>query len=436
MEWYAILVVIVGLMLALFTTGMRVAFAFLAVNIIGMVWFLGGQKGLSLLTNSMYDSVAFISLTPLPLYLMMAEILFQSGAVKAGLDALDNLVGKVKARLNILLLLSGTLFGAISGVGMGTVALLGRSLLPEMIRRGYDRKLSMGCLMSTGVLDALVPPSTIAVVVGSLAGVSVAKMLIGGIIPGIILCSMYMAYILIAVHLKPSLAPPTVTRKVGLSEKIKSGARLAPLGVVVFMVLGTMQLGVATPSEAAALGIVGSLLILPLYRANPFKSLKNALMPTLTTTAMLLLIMASAKAFSQILSITGASQGLTEWAVSGNFSPMTVFFMMQAVAFFLGTFLDATANMMICIPVFLPVVTALNFDPVWFWLVYLVNIVVGEITPPYGMYLFTAKSVSPETPMHEVFIASIPFCLIAVALVFLMIFFPSLATWLPGLAGG
>lgn len=436
MEWYVILIVIIALMLALFTTGMEVAIAFLGVNIIGMFWFLGGEKGLLLLTNSMYDSVAYINLTPLPLYLMMAEILFQSGAVNVGLNALDNLVGKVAARLNIMLLISGTLFGALSGVGMGTIALLGRSLLPEMIKRGYDRRLSMGCLMSTGVLDALIPPSTIAVVVGSLAGVSVAKMLIGGIIPGVLLCTLFIAYILIMVKLNPKLAPPPVTRKIRASEKLVSLGKLAPLGVVVFMVLGTMQMGIATPSEAAALGILGSMVILPLYKANPFKSVKNALMPTLQTTAMLLLIIASAKAFSQILSITGASQGLTEWAVSGAHSPMTLFFLMQGVAFFLGTFLDATANMMICIPVFLPVVTALQFDPVWFWMVYLVNIVVGEITPPYGLYLFTAKSVSPETPMHEVFLASIPFCLLSVALVLLMVFFPPLATWLPGLAGG
>lgn len=436
MEWYFILIIIIGLLLAFFTAGVYIAFAFLAVDIIGMVWFLGGQKGLLLLTNSMYDSVAFIMLTPLPLYLMMAEILFQSGVVNVGLDSLDNLIGKVRARLNILALITGTLFGAISGVGMGTIAMLGRSLLPEMLKRGYDRKLSIGCITSSGVLDALIPPSTLAVLVGTLAGQSVAKMLIGGIVPGVILTIFFIGYIVILVRIKPALAPPAVTRDIKITERAMSLLRLAPMGFVIFMVLGTMQLGVATPSEAAALGIIGSIAIIPLYRFNPFKAVRNALMPTLETTAMLLLIIAASKAFSQILSITGATQGLAQWAIAGDLSRMTIFWLMQVVVFFLGMFIDSVAIMMICIPVFLPVVNALQFEPVWFWLIFLMNIVTGGLSPPFGMYLFTAKSVSPDTTMSDIYISSIPFLFLTITLVVLMVFVPPVVTWLPNLTRG
>jgi tripartite ATP-independent transporter DctM subunit len=435
-EWYWILTIIIVLLLAFFVSGMYVAIAFLAVDIIGLIWFVGGEKGLHLLTTSMYDSVANYNMTPLPLYLLMAEILFESGVVGICLDAIDNLIGKVKARLNIVVIVAGAVFGAISGVGMGTTAMLGRTLAPEMQKRGYDLRLGIGCIMGAGVLTALIPPSSLAVLVGSLAGVSVAKMLVGGLIPGIVLTIIYIAYVIIAVQIKPTLAPPPVTKNISLSKRAISFGYLIPLVVIVFLVLGTMQLGIATPTEAAALGVLGSIIIIPIYKLNPFTSFKKAIMPTFETTVMLLIIFAGSKAFSQILSITGSTSGLAHLATGADVSPIVLFFLMQLVVFFLGMFIDQSSIMMICIPIFIPVVNALQFDPLLFWLVFLVNIITGAITPPFGMLLFTAKSVIPQASMRDIYMAGIPFAIISVIFMVIMVAYPPMSTWLPNVMRG
>jgi tripartite ATP-independent transporter DctM subunit len=435
-EWYWILTIIIVLLLAFFVSGMYVAIAFLAVDIIGLIWFVGGEKGLHLLTTSMYDSVANYNMTPLPLYLLMAEILFESGVVGICLDAIDNLIGKVKARLNIVVIVAGAVFGAISGVGMGTTAMLGRTLAPEMQKRGYDLRLGSGCIMGAGVLTALIPPSSLAVLVGSLAGVSVAKMLVGGLIPGIVLTIIYIAYVIIAVQIKPTLAPPPVTKNISLSKRAISFGYLIPLVVIVFLVLGTMQLGIATPTEAAALGVLGSIIIIPIYKLNPFTSFKKAIMPTFETTVMLLIIFAGSKAFSQILSITGSTSGLAHLATGADVSPIVLFFLMQLVVFFLGMFIDQSSIMMICIPIFIPVVNALQFDPLLFWLVFLVNIITGAITPPFGMLLFTAKSVIPQASMRDIYMAGIPFAIISVIFMVIMVAYPPMSTWLPNVMRG
>lgn len=429
MEWWLILIIAFGALILFFCTGLPIAISFLVLDVIGLLW-LFGTKGLFVLTTSIFESVANYTLSPIPLFILLGEILFQSHAVDVCFNALDKWVGSIRARLHIVTLVFSVLFGAISGAAMAVCAILGTLVLPEMVKRGYDRKLSCGVIMAGSCLDPLIPPSVLAVLVASLANVSVAKLLISGIGPGLLLGAIFMAYVIALMALRPSLTPSYAATS-SLSEKVISLARLLPFLVIIFLVLGLMLLGIATPTESAATGVIGAVLVSAFYGHLSIKVVRASLSNTLRISSMILLILASSRAYSQILAMSGGASGLVGVVSGLQWHPMLMLAIMQGIPLILGCFLDQYSIMMITIPIYLPLVEVLRFDPLWFWCLFLINMTVGGITPPFGFMLFALKSTTKEIPMEEIYRAAVPFVILVILGVLLLVFFPQIAVWMP-----
>jgi tripartite ATP-independent transporter DctM subunit len=429
MEWWMFIIIFFGLLIFIFLLGIPIAFGFLVLDIIGL-YLLIGAKGIKLIIPSIFDSVANFTLSPILMFILLGEIFYQSRAVDIAFLAIDKWVGGIRARLHIVTLLFATIFGAISGSGLAMAAMMGTTILPEMEKRGYDHKLSLGVVMGGALLDPLIPPSLLAVMVGSLANVSVAKILVSGLGPGFLLAIFFIIYVLVAVKINPKLAPVYLS-STSLGEKIWSLIRLLPFGLIIFLVLGLMMLGIATPTESAATGVIGALILALCLGKLTFQTLKGALWSTVKISGVILLIIAGSKGFSQILALSGATHGMVKFITNVELHPYMVFIMLQIIPLILGCFIDAVASMMILIPIFLPILDLVKFDPLWFWCLFLININLGGITPPFGMVLYTLKATTPKTPLEEIYRAAIPFIIINLLGMLAVIIFPEIAVWLP-----
>jgi len=429
-EWYSFLGFSLTILVVLFCMGMPIAIAFFAVNIISLL-VLMGPASLLLLTTSMLASTSSFSLAAIPLFILLGDILHQSKAVEIMFDAVDKWVGGVRARLHIVTVIVATIFGALSGAAIGTVATMGTTIFPEMNRRGYDKMLSAGAICAGASLAPIIPPSILAIVVATLANVSVAKLLISGIIPGVILAGIFVIYILIRVRLTPALAPTYDVSKIDFLQKVWALLRFLPFSAIIFLVLGLIMLGIATPTESAATGVIGALLVAALYRRLTFTAIKNSVFSTMKISGMILIIMASAQAFSQVIALSGAAKGLIELINYISVPQMVMFAIMNIIVLFLCCFMDQVSLMMILIPIYIPIIQLFGFDPIWFWLIILINITVGGISPPFGYVLFSFKGTTTELTLQETYRAIIPFVLLFVIGMLLVTLFPPLATWLP-----
>jgi tripartite ATP-independent transporter DctM subunit len=317
---------------------------------------------------------------------------------------------------------------------MGTTAMLGSLLLPEMEERGYDKTIAIGSCMS-GALAMIIPPSALAVILGSLMEISIGKLLISGLLPGLLMAAMYASYIVTRCMLQPSIAPDYSPRRVSWSEKIRAFAKhVLPFGLIVFVVTGLIFAGLATPTESAGMGVVTTAFVTALYKKLNWSILKKSVDSTLRITVMMFMILTGSTAFSQLLAFTGASKGLVELVVSFPLPDILIVAVMQGLMIFLGTFMEPVSIMMITFPVYMPIVKALAFDPVWFGLLSLINMEIGMKTPPFGLCLFVMKGVvSAKTTMLDIYRSVAPFVLIDLAAMIVILLFPSIATVLPNL---
>lgn len=431
-EWYVILVLIVGSFLVLLAAGLPVFLAFTIVDVVGIYFLWGGGHGLEQFIRSIFSSISSFVLLPVPLFVLMGELLFHSGVFIRALDSLDKWMGRIPGRLCLLSVGGGTLFSTLSGSSMGTSAMLGSLLLPEMEKRGYDKTIAIGSCMS-GALAMIIPPSALAVVLGSLMQVSIGKMLLAGVVPGLLLAFMYVAYIVLRCKLQPNLAPDYVPIAVSWSEKFKSLAtHVLPFGVIIFVVTGLIFAGLATPTESAAMGVMTTAAVVAVYGKLKWGVMRRSLDSTLRITVMMLMILTGSTAFSQILAFTGASRGLVELVVSFPFPHLAIIAVMQMLMIILGTFMEPVSIMMVTFPIFTPIVKTLGFDPIWFGLLTLINMEIGMKTPPLGLCLFVMKGVVPEkTTMLDIYRSVVPFVLIDMTAMVLILFFPTIATVLP-----
>jgi len=329
---------------------------------------------------------------------------------------------------------SGTVLGALTAVNLSSVAMLGATMTPEMERRGYKKPMSMGPILGSGALANLIPPSGLGVILAFMAQISIGKVLMAIIFPGLLLASLYVTYVIIRCRFQPSIAPPYEPLPIPLLAKVIDTVRyLFPTVIVVFLVVGVIFLGIATPSEASATGVFGCFILTALYRRLNWEVLKKALIATLKVTGMVLMILVGALAFSQILSFSGATKGMVALAISFAEFPMLVFVAMQVLIVILGCFMEPVAMMMVAVPIFMPIIYAFGFNPVWFAVVYLLNTELGCISPPFGMSLFVMKGVAPPgTTMGDIYRAGLPFIgVIAIAMALIMAF-PEIALFLPG----
>lgn len=431
MEWWAYLAVILGLLTVLFLSGLPIAFSFALFNLIGILLWMGGSENFSLLAVSAFASVVSFPLIALPLFILMGELLFQSGVVAIVLDSVGKWLVGLRGNLSLVAVTAGTLFGTMSGSAVSGVAVLGSTLAPEMRKRGYSKELALGPILGSGCLAMIIPPSVLAVLLGSLGQIPVGDLLIAGVIPGVLLALCYAVYIVVRVRMNPALAPVVDERRYSAGEKLRALGRMAPILVITLLIWGVLLLGIATPSEAAAIGVFGSLLVMALYRRLTWRAVVRSLLDTVKISGMILLIIVGAAAFTQILAFTGTTSKIVSFASQSGFAPMLVLVGMMMTMIVLGSFLDELALLMISIPIYMPVATALQFDPVWFGLLMLLTLEIATISPPYGLALFVLKGVVPDASMGDVWKASIPYMAISTAVLALIIAVPAIATWLP-----
>ena len=435
MEWWLILLVIFCCMVFLFLLGVPVAFAFLLINIVGFYIFGGGEAGVRQLILSLYAAVTKFTILPLPLFILMGEVMFQSGIARNMMDALDKWLGRLPGRLSLLAVVGGSLFGTLSGSSMAGAAMLGSVLVPEMEKRGYKSEMSIGPILGSGGLAIMIPPSILGVLLAAVGLFSVGDFLIAIIIPGLLMALCYGSYIILRSLIQPHLAPTYNVAHVSLNEKLSLTLKyILPLGAIVFLVVGLIFLGVATPSESAALGAVGCFVLAFIYRGFKWEIVKKSLTQTISISAMMLMIFCGSGAFSQILALIGATQGLVEMAANLPLPPYYVLIAMLIVLLVMGTFMESMTIIMITLPIYMPIIKALGFSPLWFGAIMLLSLEMGITTPPFGLVLFVVKGVAPKyVTMMDVYKAGIPFLLCDLMVIILLLVFPALALWLPGL---
>jgi tripartite ATP-independent transporter DctM subunit len=397
---------------------------------------MGGANGIVQVINNGFGAMTQFPLVPIPMFLLMGELYYHTGLASRMFSAIDKLMGNVPGRLAYVTVVGGTGFAALSGSSMGSTALLGSLMVPEMMRRGYSKYLSMGPIMGTGGLAVIIPPSALAVLLATLGQIDVGALLIAGVVPGVLLAVMYAALIFVWTTLDPSAAPSYAVAPVSLAEKLKLVAvDVLPMFLVIVVCIGAMISGWATPTEAAAIGCVGVIVLAVCYRCLGWQALRRALDGALRVTVMAFLIIFGSATFSQILAFTGASSGLIRWATEFQLTPLAMLLVMLGVILFLGCFMDQLSMMLLTAPIFFPLAKTLSFDPIWFGLIMLLGLEIGYTTPPFGLLLFVLKGVSPPgTTMRDIYLAGMPFIACVLLLIAVIIVFPPLATWLPALS--
>lgn len=435
MEWFEALALLVGTIMVLMALGMPVALAFLAANIIGAWVFMGGERGIGQLLNNGLGSLTKFALVPIPLFLLMGEIFFHTGLGGRMFNAIDRLLGRLPGRLSYVTVLGGTAFSTLSGSSMGSTALLGSLMVPEMSCRGYKSHMSIGPILGTGGLAIIIPPSALAVLLATLAQIDVAALLIAGVIPGLILASLYIATIWIQTKIDPSAAPAYDVEPMSLAQKLGLLMReVVPMVGVMVVIIALMINGFVTPSEAAAFGALGVLILAAAFRCLTWEAMRKSVTGALRVTLMAYLIVFGSATFSQLLAFSGASRGLVNWATSFELAPLAMLLVMFGVLLLLGMFMEQISMMLLTVPIFFPLAQTLGFDLVWFGLIMLLALEISFTTPPFGLLLFVMKGVSPPgTTMRDIYTSAFPFIGCSLLLVALLIVFPKIALWLPGL---
>ncbi len=437
MDWGTTLILSIAVLLVLFATGMPVFIAFLVVNAVG-VFLLMGTTGFGMFANSFYNTVTQDSLLAIPLFILMGEILFRSNAVEILINSIDKMVGNVKGRQYVLVTSLATVFGALSGSATAVSAMLGRSVMPVMLSRGYDRRLSVSAILGGASLAPIIPPSLLVVMIGSMVDTSIAKLLIAGILPGLLLAAMMIGYTYYRINRNPKLEPEcseaAQTRATG-KEFWMALVRTLPFLIVIFSVMGLILLGVATPNESAATGVVGSLIAAAIFRKLNVKMIYESLLGTCSVSTMIMIIIASSMLFGQLLSFTGATSGLVTVATEMKLPALATFFVLMLIPFILCMFIDLFAVMLVAIPIYDPLLTVYSFDPIWFWTLFLINMTLGSLSPPFGYTIFALKGAYPELAMDDVYAGAWPMVYLFLIGMAIMYIFPSIVTFLPNLLG-
>ncbi len=434
MDWFLIFIIILSSLIGLFFIGVPVAFAFLFINIL-FSYIFWGEVGLTQLILSIFRSITSFSLLPVPLFLLMGEIMFLFGIAQNMMEAIEKWIGRIPGRLSLLAVGGGVLFATLSGSAMAGCAMLGQTILPEMEKRGYKYQVTLGPIMGCGTLAAMIPPSALGVLLASLAQISVGDFLLSIIFPGLLMATLFAVYIIFLCIINPSLAPDYEIEKVSFRVKIILTAKyILPLGLVIFSVIGLIIFGIATPTESAASGALICFILAFIYKGIKPDMVKKAIISSVRITVMMFMILSGATAFSQLLAYTGASSNLVNIATGLPFSPIIIVIIMQLILILLGTFMEPLSILMVALPIYMPILKKLGFDPLVFCSILLINMEMATISPPDGLVLYTMKAVAPHYSMGEIYKASIPFLIIDIIAMALIMIFPQIALFLPSIA--
>ncbi len=433
MGWEITFLILIGGLLFLLMSGIPVFVAFLLIDIIGIIFFMGGFPGLSSLVRSIIDSIGIFTLAPVPLFIIMGEIIFVSGMASKAIEVVERILKRLPGRLSMVAIGAGALFDCLTGSALGTCAMFGSLLVPEMDKRNYSKYMTMGPIMAGSALAVVIPPSTLAIILAAQAGISVGKLLIAGFFPGIILSFLFAIYVAIACLIKPNWAPIGQKKEKYDSNLIKDIVKyLFPLTFIILAVLGGIFSGLATPTESSALGATASFFLAGVSKRLSKEAVITAAKRCLRISTMIFMIVAGSVAFSQLLAFTGITRGIVEIASNLPISPKLIVAVILFILILMGTMIEQISMIMIGVPIFMPIVQSLHFDPIWFGLLMLLSITVGLITPPFGLLLFIMKGVTPaKNTMTDVYASAFPFVLITIFGIFLIYLFPYIAIWLP-----
>lgn len=446
MEWYHAGLILLGCVVGGMIMGFPVAFTFLLTNIIGTCVFVirdyssvsaflsESMQKLPQIVDNAPQLITSFTLSPIPMFILMGSLFFHTGIAIRVFDALDKLLGRIPGRLCFLTVAGGSLFSTLTGSTMANTAMLGSLLVPEMQRRGYSKRMSMGPILGTGGLAMIIPPSSLGVLLASIAGVDVGALLIAGLLPGFVLAGLYTAMIALQLVIDPSSAPSYDVEPTSFKEKMRQiVVNILPMGLVVFLVIGFIVLGWATPSESASFGVVGVFILAICFRALTFNAVTKSLVGSIRVVGMVFFILMNSTVFSQLLSLSGASRGLVQWATAFDVPPLAILSVMFLVLIMLGMFMDPVSMMLITVPIFYPIATMLGYDPVWFSLIVLIALEMSATTPPFGLLLFIMMGMVKGTTLGQVAGAAAPFLLCDLILVIILIIVPGLALYLPSL---
>ncbi|MCE9664042.1 TRAP transporter large permease subunit [Halomonas sp. M5N1S17] len=434
MEWHSALLLLIGGLILLMALGLPVVFAFIAINLVGAFVFMGGEVGIMQMARNSAEAITSFSLIPIPLFVLMGEILFHTGLAYKAITAIERLIKRVPGRLSIVSVLGGTAFATLSGSSIANTAMMGSSLLPDMLKRGYHPSIAMGPIMAVGGIAMLIPPSALAVTLGSLAGISIGQLLIGGIIPGMLMGVAVLLYVMIRCARNPDLAPAD-----DVDTSLTTWQRwqpfcvyVLPLSGIFVAVVGSLLTGWAEPTESAAFGAVAATFAALCYRCLSLDSLVTSLMETAKVSVMILFVLVASTTFSQLLSFSGATSGLLQVVTGWELTPLMVVLGMLLVLLVLGCFADQISMIMITLPFFMPLVSTLGIDPIWIGVLFLVAMEISFLTPPFGLLLIVMQGVAPPgIRLTQVYQAALPFLILQLLVLALVVALPWLATGLP-----
>lgn len=433
MDWVLTLTFMLGGLMLLLLAGLPVAFAFITVTMLGAFEVFGGERGFVQLARNATQTVSNFQLAPIPLFILMGEILFHSGIAHRAIDAIERVVTRIPGRMSVVTIFGGTVFAALSGSTIANTAMLGSTLLPGMLKKGYHPSLAMGPIMASGAIAMLIPPSALAVLVGSLAGISISGLLIAGVVPALALAVLFVVYVVIRCIMNPSLAPMEDLPDMSLAERWRPFfIYVMPLSLLFFVVIGSLLAGVATPTESAALGCIAAVALSLCYRALSFGNIHRALMETVKLSVMILFIIAASQTFAQVLSFSGATSGFIQMVNLIEPTPTMVLIGMILILLFLGCFIDQVSMLMITVPIFVPLAASAQINELVLGVTYLLTMEIGLLTPPFGLLLFVMRGVAPDTiSMRNIYAAVTPFVFIKLGVLAVIVWQPAFSTWLP-----
>lgn len=410
--------------------GVPVGFALTGIAMLGTLlsW---GVPGLYQIVSTTYgDATGFIFIA-IPLFILMANFLERSGLADDLYEIIFVWSGNLNGGLAIGTVIICAIFGAMSGVSSVATVTMGLIALPAMFKRGYDKSMVLGSIMAGGALGILIPPSIIMIIYAGIANVSVGKLFMAGIFPGILLCLLFIVYIGVRCYLNPAMGP-AIGETYTLKHKLSSlKGIILPILLVIF-VLGSIYNGIATPTEAAGIGAFGALICMVIYRRFNFSNLKSALLGTVRLNAMVLWIIIGAACFTHYLAFIGLQDVVQEMMLGIGISRWWILIFIQVLFFFCGMILEPAAIITLLGPILIPIVQALGFDLLWFGVLFVINMTMGYLTPPFGFNLFILKGVAPPSvTMGHLYRSVVPFCILQMIGLALVILFPQIALWLP-----
>ena len=430
-------VILFGSLVIVLAVGLPLVFAVGGVATLFII-FLWGPDALAVLANRTYMAMGMFMLVAVPMFIFMGAMLQRSGIAEDLYNMMYHWMGGLRGGLAAGTVLICTLFAAMVGISGAATVSMGLLALPSMLKRRYHKDIAIGCISAGGALGILIPPSVLMIILALFARLSVGKLFIGGVFPGLLLSGLFVTYILVRSYLQKDLAPgiPKEEMKPLREKFLLIPGLILPIALI-FAVMGSIFLGFATPSEASAVGAAGSIVACAVKRRLTMATLIDALFTTMRLSAMVIWIVFAASVFTSLYAVTGAVDLISEVLMGVPGGRWGALITMQLLFFVLGCFFDPTGIVMLTSPIFFPVVRALGFDPLWFGVLFVINMEMGFLTPPFGFNLFYMKGVVPPgITMGDIYRSIIPFVILqAIGLIICMIF-PQIITWLPGMMLG